>query len=56
MKKCILILTLLIALTLSYGQESKREIVLTTDKTINDSDIRRLLRFEGIQFLKMNFT
>ncbi len=55
MKNCILILTLLIASTLSYGQESNSGIVLTTDKIVDNSDIRRLLKFEGIQFLKMSF-
>ncbi len=55
MKKCILILTLLIVSTMLYGQESKSGIVITTYKTVDDSDIRRLLRFEGIQFQKMSF-
>lgn len=55
MKKIILILTLLIVMTLLFGQNNKNRIVLTTDKTVDDSDITRLLRFEGIQFLKMSF-
>ena len=55
MKNCILILTILIASTLSYGQESNSGIVLTTDRTVDNSDIRRLLKFEGIKFLKMSF-
>ncbi|WP_132432560.1 hypothetical protein [Natronoflexus pectinivorans] len=54
-KKYFLVLLILITSIHSFGQKPVSGIVLTTDETVNDSDIRRLLAFEGIEFLKIRY-
>lgn len=51
MKKSILMLTLLITTTFLYGQKSENEISMTSDQTVDNSDFRRLLSFEGIEII-----
>ncbi|WP_298516914.1 hypothetical protein [uncultured Kordia sp.] len=54
-----LFLTTLYALfsAISYSQSQPKSLIqLTSDDTIQSSEIRDILNFEGIEYLKLNFT
>lgn len=55
MKANFFIPVLLLMSTFTYGQESKGKIYITSEETINNTDILRLLNFERIDFIKLNF-
>jgi len=55
MRKSALILLLLITSSLSYGQESRRDIVMTSSYSSDNIEIRDILKFEGIEYLTMSF-
>ncbi|PXY02430.1 hypothetical protein DF185_07210 [Marinifilum breve] len=56
MKRNILILLFLISSGLSYAQESKNAIKMTSSYSSIDSELSDILRFEGIEYLKISFT
>lgn len=54
-----LFLTIVCALlaTVSYSQtQQKKQVLLTSDDTIKTSEIQDILKFEGIEYLKLSFT
>ena len=55
MKSYLITLVLLLLSTFVCGQESKGVIYISSEETINNSDILRLLNFERIDFLKLSF-
>lgn len=56
MKNIFLSLVFIFASTLSFSQtERKNDIYLTSDYSSDNPEIRDLLQFEGIQYLKLNF-
>lgn len=55
MKSYLITLVLLLVSTFVCGQESKGAIQISSEETINNSDILRLLNFERIDFLKLSF-
>ena len=55
MKNIILILIYLISTNISIAQETENEIRMTSDYSSANSEIRDLLQFEGIEYLKLKF-
>lgn len=55
MKKSILILLSLIVTNLSFAQEAHSELKMISDYSSENPEIRDLLQFEGIEYLKLKF-
>ncbi|WKD86886.1 hypothetical protein KCTC32516_02266 [Polaribacter huanghezhanensis] len=55
MKKSILFLTCLILTNLSFGQKNNSNLKMISDYSSNNPEIRDILQFEGIEYLKLKF-
>ena len=55
MKQNILILLCLILTNLSFGQTSDNGLKMISDYSSNNPEIRDILQFEGIEYLKLKF-
>ena len=55
MKQNILILLCLILTNLSFGQTSYNGLKMISDYSSNNPEIRDILQFEGIEYLKLKF-
>jgi hypothetical protein len=56
MKNFFLTIALILTATLSFSQtEKKSEIIMTSDYSSDNSEIRDILQFEGIEYLKLSF-
>lgn len=55
MKKNILILICLILTNLSFGQEPNNGLIMISEYSSENPEIRDILQFEGIEYLKIKF-
>ena len=55
MKKSILLLTCLILTNLSFGQKNNNNLKMISDYSSDNPEIRDILQFEGIEYLKLKF-
>ena len=55
MKKSILLLICLILTNLSFGQKNNNNLKMISDYSSDNPEIRDILQFEGIEYLKLKF-
>jgi hypothetical protein len=56
MRNIFLAITLILSSTLSFSQtEKKNEIKMTSDYSSDNTEIRDILQFQGIEYLKLSF-
>lgn len=56
MKKIILLIISIIFLNISFGQTTNEGLKMTTDYSSENPEIRDILQFEGIEYMKIKFT